>query len=97
MASSAVGVGATPSSPFGALADGPNMGAGPDPIQEQLTQMMGQIRDVASQVDQIAAANPAVQQEATQIRALLRQMVVKTAQSAPMQTASSEMVPTAGM
>ena len=90
-----MGAEAAPSSPFGALAAGPD-GAGPDPAQEQLTQMMGQIRDLAQQVEQISATNPALTQEVTQIKAILRQMVVKAAQAAPMQTQSSMDVPTAG-
>jgi hypothetical protein len=71
--------------------------AGPDPVQEQLQQLMMQIRDVGSQVDQIASTNPDLAQEATQVRALLRQMIIKAGQMAPMQTMSSEAVPTAGM
>ena len=85
---------AVPSSPFGALASGPN--AGPDPVQAQLTELMGQIRDVVAQVDQISATYPALAQDAQQVRSLLKGMIVKAAQQAPTQSDSSSAVPMAG-
>jgi len=93
-----MGSAASPSSPFGALASGPEgADAAINPVQDQLAQLAGQVRDLGGQVDQIAASNPSLQQEAQQVKAILRQMILKAAQTAPMQTMSSEAVPTAGM
>lgn len=98
MAPGMMGSGAAPNSPFGALAQGPEgVDAGANPAQDQLAQLAGQIRDIGMQVDQLATSNPALQAEAAQVKAVLRQMVLKAAQTAPMQTMSSEAVPTAGM
>jgi len=87
---------AAPNSPFAMMGGGADEG-GPDQVQQQLSDLMGQIRDLASQVDQIAQENPALAQEVQSIRAILKQMIVKSAQQAPGQTGSSLAVPMAGM
>lgn len=89
---------AAPSSPFGALAEGPDMGmGGSDPVQDQLATLMGQIREVATQVDQLAATNPSLAPEAQQIKMIIRQMITKSAQvTGAMQTPSSMDVPSVG-
>lgn len=97
MAPDAMGSAASPSSPFGALAAGPDMGGGMSPAQDQLAVIAGQIRDIGSMIDQLAETNPSVQQEAVQMKALLRQMLIKASQTMPMQTPSAEAIPTAGM
>lgn len=68
-------------------------GAGPDARNQQLEATMGTIRDLGEQVKQLAAANPMIADEAQQIQQLLKQMVVKAAQPAPVQTGSSLAVP----
>lgn len=78
--------------PFAAMADAPPAPAGGDDISA----LMGQIRELGGQVDQLAQQYPAVVQEAQQIRAILRQMIIKSAQQAQTATPSSEAVPVAG-
>jgi hypothetical protein len=67
---------------------------GPDP-QAQMTDLMGSLRDIASQVTALIQANPALAQEGQQMTDLIRQMIVKSAQTASQQTASSMAVPPA--
>lgn len=64
-----------------------------DAQQQQLMQTIQGIRDLGEMVKQIAANAPMVSDEAQQIQELLKQMVIKAAQPAPVQTASSMMVP----
>ena len=68
-----------PPSPFGALAD--PSAAQPD-MQAQMTGLLGQLRDIASQVTALIQANPALAQEGQQMTDLIRQMIVKSAQTA---------------
>ena len=63
---------------------------------DQVAQAMGQIRQVASAVDDLGASNPAFAPFVQQIKTILRQMIIQSAQSASVQTPSSEAVPTAG-
>jgi methyl-accepting chemotaxis protein len=86
-----VASGASPSSAIGDLLGG---GGGVDQVQAQLQALATQIRDVNGMVDGIATEFPNVAQEAGQIKALLKQMIVKAAQSAPPATASGQAVPT---
>lgn len=72
-------------------------GAGADAQQQQLTQTMGRIRDLAEQLKQLGADFPVLGDDVQQIQQLLKQMVVKAAQVAPAQTASSLAVPGGGM
>ena len=82
------------SAPPAPAAGGP--GAGMDAARQQLEATMGRIRDFGEQIKQLAAENPAVADEAQQIQQLLKQMVVKSAQIAPVQTMSSMAVPGGG-
>jgi len=72
-------------------------GAGADAQQQQLTQTMGRIRDLAEQVKQLGADFPVLADDVQQIQQILKTMVVKSAQVAPTQTASSLAVPGGGM
>lgn len=71
--------------------------AGADAQRQQLEGVMGRIRDLGEQVKQLAAENPSVADEAQQIQQLLKQMVIKSAQLVPTQTASGAAVPGGGM
>lgn len=77
--------------PYAAMADAPSQPAG----GEDVTALMGQIRDLAGQVDDLGGQYPSLAQEAQQIRALLRQMIIKAAQQAPTATPSGQAVPIA--
>lgn len=86
---------------MGAMLSGaqPQMGAGmagADAQQQQLQQTMGRIRDLAEQIKQLGADFPMLADDVQQIQQLLKQMVVKAAQVAPVQTASSLGVPGGG-
>ncbi len=78
-------------SPFGALA-GPDAGGASD-MQQQLQDLMGQLRDLANQANAVVEANPALAQEGQQITALIKQMIVKSAKAAPAQGMSAADVP----
>jgi len=84
--------GASPSSAIGDLLGG--NGGGVDQVQAALQELATQIRDVGTSVDAIAQGFPMVGQEASQIKNLLKQMIVKAAAQAPPQTASGQAVPT---
>lgn len=71
--------------------------AGAEAQQQQSMATMGRLRDIGEQVKQLAAANPLLADPAQQIQQLLKQMVVLSAQGAPMQTPSSAAVPGGGM
>lgn len=73
------------------------MSPGFDLARQQLEQTMGQIRQVATAVKQLAATVPDAAQELQQMQELLKAVVIKAAQPAPMQTMSGQAVPTAGM
>ncbi len=62
-------------------------------MQAQLQQLASQIRDIGSQVDDLATSFPAAAQEAGQIKTMLKQIIVKVAQQAPTATASGSAVP----
>lgn len=68
-----------------------------DAQQSQITATMQQIRDLGKLLQQLAASNPMLADEAQQMQQLLKQMIVKAAQQAPMQTGSSLAVPGGGM
>lgn len=84
---------ASPTSAIGDLLAGGG-GGGVDQVQAQLQALATQIRDVGGMVDGIATNFPNVAQEASQIKTLLKQMIVKAADQAPPQTASGNAVPT---
>ena len=83
-----------PSSAIGDLLAGGQSGAGADQVQAQLQGLAGQIRDLGSMVDTIAADFPNLAQETAQVKQLLKQMIVKAAQQVPPATASGSAVPT---
>lgn len=58
--------------------------------------LMGKIRQVASSVDELGASQPALAPEIQQIKAIIRQMIIKSASAASVQTPSGQAVPTAG-
>lgn len=78
------------------LGAGAPQGANAEAVQAQLQQMVQQIRQVGDLVQQIAASNPQLAQDAQQITQILKGMVVKSAQQAPAQTPSGLAVPGAG-
>ena len=86
---------AAPSSPFAMMGGADTEGA--DSVQQALTELMGQIRDVTSQIDTIGQTFPALAQETQQIRLLLKAMIVKAAKQVPAQDLSAEAPPTASM
>jgi len=57
--------------------------------------LMG-IRQVGQSVDDLGSAHPELSQEIQQIKSILRQMILKSAQAASLQTASAEALPMAG-
>lgn len=80
------------------------MGAGAAPpgadaaaLQQQLQQTVQQIRQIGDLVQQLAAANPTLAQDAQQIGQILKQMIVRSAQQAPQQTMSGAMTPGGGV
>lgn len=70
--------------------------AGADAARAQLETLVASMRDLVANVDQIATEHPAVAGEMQQIRQLCKQAMVKAAQQAPTQTASSLAVPGGG-
>lgn len=68
-------------------------GAGLEAQQAQLQSLMGQIRAVNTQLQQIGVSNPTLGPLVTQAQQLLKQMVVMSAQAAQAQTASGMAVP----
>lgn len=86
--------GASGSSAIGSLLAGGQPGQGADQMQQQLQALASQIRDVSQMAEAIAADFPDAAQEVTQIKTLLKQIIVKAAQSAPPATASGSAVPT---
>ncbi len=75
------------------LSAAPNQG--PD-ASGQMSDAIGQIRQVAQSIDALGSLNPAFGPGVAQIKTILRQMIVSAAQQASMQTPSSEAVPMGG-
>lgn len=86
---------ASPSSAIGDLLAG-GQGQGADQVRAQLEALASQIRDLGTMADAIAADFPNAAQEVSQVKALLKQIIVKAAQQAPTTTASGSAVPTGG-
>src|SRR5688572_20363966 len=84
---------ASPSSAIGDLLGG-GQGQGADQVRAQLEALAGQIRDRGMMADAIATDFPNAAQEVAQVKALLKQIIVKAAQQAPQNTASGSAVPT---
>lgn len=68
-------------------------GGGSDQARSQLEGVMGQIRDFSQKLDEMGGSMPSMAQEVQQIKSILKRMVVKAAQQAPQQTASSQGLP----
>ena len=83
----------SPSSAIGNLLSG-GQGQGADEVRAQLESLAGQIRDIGTMVDAVAADFPNAAQEVSQVKTLLKQIIVKVAQQAPTTTASGSAVPT---
>ena len=81
-------------SAIGALLAGGSPGQGADQVRQQLESLAGQIRDLGMMTDAIATDFPSAAQEVSQIKTLLKQIIVKAAQQAPQATASGQAVPT---
>lgn len=73
----------------GAMAGAPGM----DVQRQMLEQTMGAIRQLGEGVKHLVTLVPMAADEAQQIQQLLKQIVVKAAQGAPMQTGSGMAVP----
>lgn len=69
-------------------------GQGADQVRAQLEALASQIRDLGMMADAIATDFPNAAQEVSQVKALLKQIIVKAAQQAPQNTASGSAVPT---
>lgn len=76
-------------SPFGALAGGDAPQDGQQPLQD----LMGKIRDLATQANDIVQSSPSLQPFGQQLNAVIKQMIVAAARSAPQQTSSAADVP----
>lgn len=79
----------TAANAIGALQGGGEAGA----QQDQIQQLASQIREASAAVDEIGATNPALASEVTQVKQILRQMLVKAASVATAQNPSSLQVP----
>lgn len=82
----------SPSSAIGDLLAG-GQGGGADQVRAQLETLAGQIRDIGQMVDAVATDFPNAATEAGQVKALLKQIIVKAAAQAPTTTASGSAVP----
>ncbi len=69
---------------------------GQDGARQQLEQIMGKIRDLGQQFEDLGSQVPSLSSEVQQIKQILKRMVVKAAQQAPQQTASSSALPSGG-
>lgn len=85
----------SPSSAIGNLMGG-GQANGADQVQQQLQSLASQIRDIGQQVDAIATDFPNAAQEVSNIKTMLKQIIVKVAQQAPTSTPSGSAVPTGG-
>lgn len=74
----------------------PLPGQGAEAVQQQLTQTVGQIREIGNMVQALGASNPMLAQSTQQIMQILKQMVVQAASVTPQQTMSGAMVPGSG-
>lgn len=79
--------------PGAAMGEGQPPASGGDQARGQLEALMGQIRTFGQQLEQFGQTMPALAPEVQQMRQILKRMVVKAAQSAPQQTASSQNLP----
>jgi len=71
-------------------------GGGTDQARQMLEQAMGKIRDLGQQIDAMGSEYPSVAPEVKQLKQILKRMIVKVAQQAPQQTASSANLPMGG-
>lgn len=71
-------------------------GAGAEAVQAQLQQTAASVRQIGDLLQQLGAANPTLAPDIQQVSQILKGMIVKVAQSAPAQTASSLAVPGSG-
>lgn len=74
----------------------PASAGGSDAGRQMLEQAMGKIRDFKQQIDAFGTEYPAVAPEVKQLQQILKRMIVKVAQQAPQQTASSANLPVGG-
>jgi hypothetical protein len=74
----------------------PASAGGADQGRQMLEQAMGKIRDFKQQIDAFGSDYPAVAPEVKQLQQILKRMIVKVAQQAPQQTASSSNLPMGG-
>ena len=74
----------------------PAGGGGSDQARQMLEQAMGEIRAVGQQIDEMGGKYPSVAPEVKQLKQILKRMIVKVAQQAPQQTASSANLPMGG-
>ena len=74
----------------------PAGGGGSDQARQMLEQAMGEIRAVGQQIDEMGGKYPSVAPEVKQLKQILKRMIVKVAQQAPQQTASSQNLPMGG-
>ena len=73
-----------------------NPAAGQDAARAALQQTAMQIREINTLVQQTMASNPLIAGDLQQIEAILKNALIKAAQTAPTQTASSMAVPGGG-
>lgn len=78
------------------MSAGGDPAAGQDAMRMQLQQTANQIRQINDLLTQLGQSQPLLQGEVGQITQILKQAIVKVAQAAPMQTASSAAVPGGG-
>ncbi len=71
----------------------PASAGGSDQARQMLEQAMGKIRDFKQQIDAFGEQYPSVAPEVKQLQQILKRMIVKVAQQAPQQTASSQDLP----
>ena len=86
--------GAGGSSAIGDLLAG-NQGAGAGGAQAALKQRAMQIQQIGNSIDQLAQDMPDAAQTLSQIKTLLKNVLVQAAQTVPVATASGQAVPTA--
>ncbi len=69
---------------------------GSDQARQMLEQAMGEIRTLGQSIDEMGGKYPSVAPEVKQLKQILKRMIVKVAQQAPQQTASSSNLPMGG-
>lgn len=67
-----------------------------DPAQDGVQDLMGDIRQLSSLADGLGTKQPALAPEVQQLKNILRQMIIKAASAASVQTPSGQAVPMAG-